>query len=83
MMRLKGIVDYVERFGELMNKPGNTEEVEKLLLSIPDPITFERIRNHFYIRFNNPFLPTFLDQTTPDQHIKILLAYKKATRNYQ
>ena len=76
------IKDFVEQFGALMNKPDNCIEVEQLMLSIPDPNTFEQIRNLFYVKYNIPFLPSFLGKLSPDQHVRILNAYKRATKDY-
>ena len=81
-MKSSQVKNYVERFGELINKPDKALEVEKLLLSVPDPKTFESIRTLFYQKFNNPLLTTFLNEMTPDHHIRILNAYRHATRNY-
>ncbi|GEM_PF-2981920 len=81
-MRRSVIVNYVDKFGALINQPENVNEVEKLLLSIPDPHTFERIRSLFYEKFNHPLLTTFLQELNPDQHVRILNAYRKAARDY-
>ncbi len=81
-MKVDLILSYVNKFGQLIDKPGRTFEVERLLLSVPDPETFERIRKLFYEKYKNPLLITFLNELTPDQHVRILKAYKKATQNY-
>ena len=81
-MRTNLVVSYVDKFGELINQPERALEVEKLLLSVPDPQTFERIRALFYKKFRNPLLTTFLNELKPDHHIRILNAYRYATRDY-
>ncbi len=81
-MKTSLVVSYVDKFGELINQPERALEVEKLLLSVPDPETFERIRTMFYQKFHNPLLTTFLNELTPDHHVRILNAYRHATRDY-
>ncbi len=76
-------LEYVERFGHMMKNPRFAEEVEHLLLTIPDAHTFTKIRRLFYERYKNPFLPSFLYDLNPDKHIRILNAYKIASGDYQ
>ncbi len=81
-MKTSLVVSYVDKFGELINQPERALEVEKLLLSVPDPETFERIRTMFYQKFQNPLLTTFLNELAPDHHVRILNAYRLATKDY-
>ncbi len=76
------ISNYVDQFGKLINQPDNYCEVEQLLLSIPDPKTFELIRSSFYEKFNHPLLTTFLDKLNPDEHLRVLNAYRRAMKDY-
>jgi len=83
-MVIRSVLDYVEQFGALINKQGdNVDEVEELLLSVPDAETFEQIRQKFYKKFHNPLLPTFLHQLAPEEHVRILKAYQFACKDYQ
>jgi len=76
-------IEYVEMFERMRKKPGRVREVEHLLLSIPDAKTFSRIRNLFFQRYRRPFLPSFLDNTDPENHLRILNAFRKACGNYK
>ncbi len=67
----------------MMKKPHMADEVERLLLSIPDAHTFANIRLLFYEKYNNPFLPSFLIDLNPEKHVRILNAYRRASGDYQ
>ena len=75
--------DYVEAFGKIFRESGKGTEVERLILSVPDSYTFQRIRHIFLQKYHTPFLPAFLKDQPPEIHKRILLAFKKACGNYE
>jgi hypothetical protein len=75
--------EYVEMFGKMMKKPEMVMEVESLILSIPDAQTFSKIRGLFFKRYHVPFLPSFLYDLNPENHVRILNAFEKACSNYK
>jgi hypothetical protein len=75
--------EYVEAFGKMLFESEKGAEVERLILSIPDSTTFQRIRYSFLERYRTPFLPAFLKDQPPETHKRILIAFKKACGNYE
>lgn len=75
--------EYVELFGRMLHQGWKVEDLEKLLLSIPDPHTFQKIRKLFLKKFHSPLLPVFLQDLNPEHHVRVLNAYRVASRDYQ
>jgi hypothetical protein len=75
--------EYVELLGRMLAQGWQVEELEKLLRSIPDAHTFQKIRKLFFEKFHAPFLPAFLQDLNPEHHVRVLNAYRVASRDYQ